>query len=110
MVCVLLAETAVLEHLRGSLLGGQDVKTVKLVLAALMFGESVLLHCRQGKRSSGALCVLILALRRGTGIDGALEFYFANRSDLRNKDWYIVRSILDRMTHPQLLETLQQQG
>ena len=83
--------------------------TVKLVLAALVFGESVLLHCRQGKHRSGALCVLILALLRGTGIDAALEFYFAKRSGFRNRDWYIVRSILDRMTYPQLLATLQQQ-
>ena len=71
---------------------------VKLVLAALIFVESVLLHCRQGEHRSGALCVLILALLRGNGIYGALEFYFAKRSDLRSKGWYIVRKILDRVT------------
>ena len=80
-----------------------------LVLAALMFGEHVLLHCRQGRHRSGAFCALILALLRGTGIDAALEFYFANRSDLRNRDWYIMRSISDRMTYPQVVATLQLQ-
>jgi hypothetical protein len=38
------------------------VTAVKLVLAALMFGEKVLLHCRQGKHRSGAFCVLMSAL------------------------------------------------
>ena len=83
--------------------------TMKLVLAALMFGEGVLLHCRQGKHRSGALCVLTLALLRGTGIDGALDLYFAKRSDLRSRDCYIVRKILDRTNYPQLLAKLEQQ-
>ena len=50
---------------------------MKLVLAALMFGKSVLLHCRQGKHRSGGFCVLILALLRGTGIKYALGFFQA---------------------------------
>ena len=82
---------------------------VKLVLAASMCGENVLLHCRQGRHRSGAFCVLILALLRGNGIDGALEFYFAKRSDLRNRDWYTARSILARTTYPLMLAMLQQQ-
>ena len=52
------------------------ITAVKLVLAALMFGEDVLLHCRQGKHRSGGFCILILALLLGTDIDSALEFYF----------------------------------
>ena len=52
------------------------ITAAKLVLAALMFGESALLHCRQGKRHSGGFCVLILALLLGTDIDSALEVYF----------------------------------
>ena len=35
------------------------ITAVKLVLAALMFGEGVLLHCRQGKHRSGGFCILI---------------------------------------------------
>ena len=44
-----------------------------------MFGESALLHCRQGKHHSGGFCVLILALLLGIDIDSALEFYFSRR-------------------------------
>ena len=54
------------------------IMAVKLVLAAMMFGESVLLHCRQGKHRSGGFCVLILALLRGTDIDSALDFYLTS--------------------------------
>ena len=58
------------------------IVAAKLVLAALMFGVSVLLHCRQGKHRSDGFCVLILALLLGTDIDSALEFYFSKRPDL----------------------------
>ena len=35
-------------------------------IAALVFGENVLLHCRQGKHRSGAFCILMLALLMGS--------------------------------------------
>ena len=76
---------------------------VKLVLAALMFGENVLLHCRQGKHRSGAFSVRILALLRGTDLGAALDFYFSRRPDLTPRDRRIVQQILDRMKYQRLL-------
>ena len=38
------------------------ITAVKLVLVALMFGEGVLLHCRQGRHCSGAFRALIMVL------------------------------------------------
>ena len=70
------------------------ITAVKLVLAALMFGENALLHCRQGKHRSGAFCVLILALLRGTEIASALEFYWSRRPDLEPRDKGIVEKVL----------------
>ena len=67
------------------------ITAVQVVLVAVMFGEGVLLHCRQGRHRSGAFCVLILALLLGRGIDAALDFYFSKRSDLRSADWWRVK-------------------
>jgi hypothetical protein len=53
------------------------VTAVKLVLAALMFGETVLLHCRQGKHLSGVLCILMLALLSGSSIEAAVDIYMS---------------------------------
>ena len=66
------------------------VTAVKLVLAALMFGENVLLHCRQGKHRSGALCILMLALLSGSSIGAAVDIYMSKRGDLCNHDRRIV--------------------
>ena len=49
---------------------------VKIVMLALMFGQEVLLHCRQGKHCSGAVCILILALLRECTVEMALEHHF----------------------------------
>ena len=45
---------------------------VMLVMSALMFGQKVLLHCRQGKHRSGAFCVLMLALLWECSVKAAL--------------------------------------
>ena len=89
---------------------------VKLVFAALMFGEGVLLHCRRGKHQSGAFCVLILALLLGNDIDAALDFYFSKREDMHDfrgrvhaGDWNKVRGILDKMGYKRLLNVIRQQ-
>ena len=60
---------------------------VKLVMLALMFGQAVLLHCRQGKHRSGAFCVLMLALLWECSVYAALvECYWPSRADLQNHD------------------------
>ena len=86
------------------------VAAVKLVLAALMFGENVLLHCRQGKHRSGVFCVLILALLLGSDIDAALEFYFSKWWDLQVSDWRRVNNILESKNYKRLLEMLRRQS
>ena len=74
------------------------ITAAKLVLAVLLFGESVLLHCRQGKHRSGGFCILILALLRGTDIDSALELC-SKRPGLMPRDWRIVQQVLVRMAY-----------
>ena len=86
------------------------ITAVKLVLAALMFGESALLHCRQGKHRSGAFCVLILALLRGTEIASALAFYWSRRPDLEARDWRKVENILVQKNYQRLLVMMRKEA
>ena len=43
---------------------------VRLVMVALMFGQNVLLHCRQGKHRSGVFCLPDACLAMGMLGDG----------------------------------------
>ena len=63
------------------------VTAVKLVLAALMLGENVLLHCQQGKHHSGALCVLMSALLLGSSIEAAVDIYMSKYTAMIGKSW-----------------------
>ena len=83
---------------------------VKLVLAALMFGENVLLHCRQGKHRSGAFCCLMMALLMGSSMSSAVDFYFSKRPDLHQHDRRIVDKIVHKKGLEWLLEKIRQQS
>ena len=85
------------------------VTAVKLVLAGMMFGENVLLHCRQGKHRSGALCVIMLALLLGCSIAAAVDLYMSKRQDLYQRDKRIVEKIARRKGLDELLEKLRRQ-
>jgi len=84
---------------------------VKLVMLALMFGQGVLLHCRQGKHRSSAFCVLMLALLWGCSVQTALDRYWSRRPDLRPHDWSILDKILLRKNNfNALVESVRQQS
>ena len=84
---------------------------VKLVMLALMFGQEVLLHCRQGKHRSGAFCVLMLALLWDCSIWVALESYWSCRPDLQDWDWWTLDKILFRKNNfNELVKTVRQQS
>ena len=84
---------------------------VKLVMLALMFGQGVLLHCRQGKHPSGAFCVLMLALLWGCSVQEALDRYWSRRPDLRPHDWSILDKILFRKNNfNALVESVRRQS
>ena len=85
------------------------VTAVKLVLAALMFGENVLLHCRQGKHHSGAFCVLMSALLLGSSIEAAVDIYMSKRRDLHGHDRRIVEKLVRKKGLNAFLEKLRRQ-
>ena len=84
---------------------------VKLVMLALMFGQEVLIHCRQGKHRSGALCILMLALLWDCSIWVALEWYWSGRGDLKDHDYWVLDKILFRKNDfNALVERVRQQS
>ena len=84
---------------------------VKIVLLALMFGQNVLIHCRQGKHRSGAFCVLILALMWECSVMAALRFYWSKRPDLEDHDWWVLDKILFRKNNfDEVVERVREQS
>ena len=91
--------------------GERMMTAAKIVLLALMFGQNVLIHCRQGKHRSGAFCILILALMWECSVMAALRFYWSKRPDLEDHDWWVLDKILFRMNNfDELVERVREQS
>ena len=91
--------------------GERMMTAVKIVMLALMFGQNVLIHCRQGKHRSGAFCILLLALMWECSVTAALHWYWSKRSDLQNHDWWVLDRIMFRRNDFNgLLERVRQQS
>ena len=68
---------------------------VKMVFIAVLFGSSVLIHCRQGKHRSGATGCFMFCLLTGVDFNSAMKAYRGPNQRLRDLDMRIVRRCWD---------------
>ena len=69
---------------------------VRMTLIAVLFGASVLIHCRQGKHRSGATGCFMFCLLTGCDFDDALRAYRSRNSRVRGHDVHIALDIWRR--------------
>ena len=66
---------------------------VKMSFIAVLFGESILIHCRRGKHRSGAFGCFMFCLLCGCELEEALWAYRSRNSRVDAHDIFIVRDI-----------------
>ena len=64
---------------------------IKMVLIAVLFGPSVLIHCRQGKHRSGAIGCFMFCLLTGCDFNMAMNAYRTRNRRLEGWDVRLVR-------------------
>ena len=64
---------------------------IKMVLIAVLFGPSVLIHCRQGKHRSGAIGCFMFCLLTGCDFNMAMNAYRTRNRRLQARDMRLVR-------------------
>ena len=60
----------------------------------MLVGFNVLVHCRQGRHRSGALCIVVLSFLMHSSLEEAFEQYKERRPDMRDHDFNINHRIL----------------
>ena len=83
---------------------------VKMTLVAVLFGESILIHCRQGKHRSGTVACFMYCLLCGCTLNDALPAYRSCNRRVVGRDIGIVRDIWDKNNLTQALEYFREQG